>query len=299
MIVKKVNKLGPYIKERWEAHPSVVLLTIGVFLLSALLTVDTSARLVIAYLDSNIFWKNVETAKINKLAPVENIEYIESVLGTPIVTDTPVNGYKSYTFRGRQYWVYVIAKQDTGKAVYVATTACGNFHPILRNNPGGPPIQLGTTSLDRVMQSTSASTYGNIGELPPQSDRHYYIPAATAPLGIFDKYYLANPGRHQTIYAGFNAACKESPNIEPAILNKLADFTKKDADKLTSDELINFRSRLKVNTFAVTSNDGDSNPIIDYLDKEIEIGVNSKSVEILDPLPAVSPEQIKQIQSRR
>lgn len=280
-----MTKLNYYniFKKIWnkgKIHPIIAVSSLLLTMLGALITIDTASHLILGYIQQDLLWQSTEETKLNKVSPLQSTDYIKSILGTPILSDKLTDNYSSYTFRGRQNWVYLIYENKTEKVEYIAITACGDFHPLLRNNPGYAPIRLGVTKLNSVNISTSAPTWGDIDYNTPTSvDRHYYIPEATGPLGIYEKHYLANPGRHQTIYAGFNSSCGDQVPVDSSTLIKLADTG--NGDSLSKVELDNFRSNLTINTFAVTGNDSNDSDLYKIIDSDMEIGVKSHSIEIL------------------
>lgn len=207
----------------------------------------------ISYYRNSVGWKAVEQSKIDKLAPTTSIEYISSVLGTPVL-DQKVSETETETiYKSRGYWVYLISNSSDKSLKSISITACEDFQPEIKNNPVGNSIKLGVTRMNEVATNIIATQKDDFQiQHPLPNAYHYHISGATAPSYFFDEYSYGNPSRYQTVYAGVSEVC-----------GNLYDITREDFEfieamngknELTEGEinkLKELRSALVVNTVTI------------------------------------------------
>lgn len=257
---KRTNDLSKRLKHLYNEHPFILLLSIFGVTVTAILSSISLYSYGISYYRNSIGWKAVEQSKIDKLVPTTSIEYISSILGTPVLEQKVSETETETIYRSREYWVYLISNSGDKSLKSISLTACEDFQPEIKNNPVGNSIKLGVTKMDQVATNIAATNKDDFQIQHPKPNKyHYHISGATAPSYFFDEYSYGNPSRYQTVYAGVSEVCGD-----------IFDLTREDFEfidamngksELTIDDvqrLSDIRSRLVVNTVTILAPKIDS-----------------------------------------
>lgn len=236
--------------ERTNKSAPLSIIVLFATILGALITFHTATAILTDWYNSSVGWKQVEQAKIDKLSPLESMDYISSVLGIPELKMPGHNGLKKYIFKEKGYWVTAYAN-DSNSVEHLLFTSCneGGFYPKVSKNPVGPPVIIGKTTFDEVLYE-NASTNGR------SYNPHYFLRGATAPSYFIDETSLGNPSSYQTVYSGIVEYCG-IPNFPIDAQEQLegghVTKTGTNAPGLSQENIDKMRSRAAINTFGVSA----------------------------------------------
>lgn len=231
--------------------------------LGALLGVITSSiivsQLIINSYKQHIGWEHVEQHKISLLAPMETNEYIESVMGKPILRDK-VGSYTKNIYKGRNYWVISLT-DSSNTAQAIGITSCGDsgFYPAITNNPFGHTINLGKDKMSK----------GASGVYVKRSDvdegHYYFVGGASRPQYFYDFSYVG-VGYYRDVITGNNSYCNKTSVYQLTqkdsrinkIISNLSYLRSDEVSEVWSASDINYlRDNLTLNTIVLESSNSD------------------------------------------
>lgn len=253
---------GKSIRKWADRQPAVAIATLLSTLMAIVIASNTLFTVYLSWYDTNIGWRHVEQEKINKISPQQNLRYIESILGQPIISESVNEEYIEHIFKLRGIWVQAVVDKDERVNLLTVTACEGSIKPRLSNTPFTKDIVLGETKMIDAVQSTSAYVDAS-GEIvihertqSPTASR-YDISGATAASYILDEYYLGNPGRYQTVYLGYTETCRGSARFDFGISeiarDNVDEINDLSANDLSSQLVNDLRSSQTVNTFVITA----------------------------------------------
>ncbi|RZM24229.1 MAG: hypothetical protein EOO88_23540 [Pedobacter sp.] len=218
----------------------------------ALISVQVVTAAVANTYESTIGWKQAEQAKIDKLSPLETLDYFSDTLGKPLMKEQ-VNESEltKHYYKGKDYWV--IAYANTAGAVeHVAITSCNElgFYPTIKNSPLGKVVEIGKTKMSGIVDGASQLRDGT------DLNRHYFMRGATAPSYYIDEIYTGNLGTYQTVYSGSVEYCG-GIKFPDDIFDSLNEASV-NATPFNNEQVNRFRDGVVINAYAVSAPGAES-----------------------------------------
>lgn len=224
------------------------------------------------FIESNYFENRILYENIEKLNIGLNIDFIDSIVGNPIIIkkltansishqetqeDKEIEKLENYIeriYRHNKYYLQIITDNKNNVVAYAVTIRDRKFNPEI------PPkyifgSKLGQATLSRLKNSEPDMTnVGNWGFI------NFYVEAN----------YFGNPGFYKHYLFGLSpSGCCIDDALEYELL---VLWTKYEKGTITSEEINNLRKLLKPNTFGVIDGWKDKE-LLDYFISE-GIGVN-------------------------
>ncbi len=231
--------------------------------LGALLGIITSSiiisQLLVNAYKQHIGWKRVEQHKISLLAPMETNEYIETVLGKPILRDK-VGSYTKNIYKGKNYWI-VSFIDSSNIAQAIGITSCGEdgFYPAITNNPFGHTINLGKD----MMSKGASGVYVKRNDV--DEGHYYFVGGASRPQYFYDFSYTG-VGYYRDVITGNNSFCRKTAAYQLAqrdsrinkIISNISPLGSDEVSKVWPASDINYlRNNLTLNTIVLESPDSN------------------------------------------
>jgi hypothetical protein len=260
------------LKKSIDRNPIIVSVTIIIFIASQVTTLTQGIISLWSYYSKTIDWRKMEENKINSLSVSMSLENFIEILGKPLFRRKKTN-HIEYIFRRDGYWTQAITrKEDEGLyspvIMYSITSCQESFRPDIKIPPTGEMIKLRETTFKAASKNLGSPT-----------NLDYRIGGATANQFIFEEFYLANPGRYQTIFFGYNDACPNKWDKDVGPIQLFDARLKREIGRSINpkNKLIdNFRSKNSFNTFAITSPSVST----EKLAKDFQIGVDRIEIRV-------------------
>ncbi|WP_433754656.1 ETEC_3214 domain-containing protein [Nocardia sp. CA-135398] len=212
---KQTKKLA---KRIWSPFQSILK---SILMTSALIAAITLILQFTPGVWRNINWRPVEYSILNELHAGYDIEYFESKLGKPTITDMrhqDAPDWRQLTFVRREYFVNVIVSESGRVEAYSVVTCNLSFRPTF-NAPDRSQVTLNSAPLAHSQKSTSYNKvrlpHGEIRQITSEeiNNARYlsYWPGRT--VSSPDSYLEADPSNGANsmggrgTYVGISSAC--------------------------------------------------------------------------------------------
>ena len=259
-----------------KVKKSNLALIIGVvlFLITAGITILNGYIIVKSSYEQTIGQKNILLKSLSLLSGDVDINYFDTVLGSPVFKNVRQDDFLEYIYVNPHYYVQAVTN-TTGKVIfYSVTTRDANFNPEVsfggwdEENNRQKTVILGKTKFSEL--GNQPAVYASY----PGVHNHFYS----------EGYWTGNPGGYRSYFFSINDSGYTS---EPAFLKHIpfvlastTDFGKEDA--ISDLDLLNYRDTATINTYTVTAPMVLINEIGEIEPPDGLLGPNLNQVRVLD-----------------
>lgn len=264
----KSKSLAKKIKKWSDNQSGIVVLALLGSIFGTIIAANSVSSLIGAWYQDNLGWKSTERQKISRLSPNQNLQYVKSIAGEPVLSQSVNSNFREHIFRLRGSWIQVLVDRDQVVRLLNITTCNNNLK--LKINDMGAEVLLGETLMSEVTKDANQYSL---------NETHYFISGATAASYLLDEFYLGNPGNYQTRYIGFTDACRGLDENEIRLGRHVQEIElEPDRKKHDAETVDLIRSQQVINTYVITS------PHVNLQDFGIEeyVGIKYTDIRVLN-----------------